>query len=258
MSQGGLDEALQQAVRRRRLRVHYQPIISLGSGNIMGFEALARWHHEGRDIPPGEFIQRAEARDLIGAVDTLILQQACQQLRRWQAAELVSYDHFISVNVSGRVLRESGFPETIRAALQANRLAGSHLHLEIAAGFSDQADSEGVLAALHALGVICSLNDDGASVRPAGGDLPTLPVDILKLGRAAMSLDDERLRRLISRAHHRDMAVIAEGVEDESLLRRLLRLRCEYAQGFYFSPPVDALQAGRMLAGDPRWHRVVH
>jgi len=259
VSQRGLDEALQDAVRQQVLQVHYQPIISLRNGSITGFEALARWRHEGREIPPSRFIQLAEQCGLIISVDDLILRSACRQLRRWQLAGLVSPDHFVSVNLSGRELQEADFPRRIQDILSDNGLAGRNLHLEIASGASlgEAGIPDAALAQLHALGVVCSVDDFGQEATTAHG-LTRLPVDILKIGRAATALDEETLRQLIALAHQQGIPVIAEGVEDESFLRRLLQLHCEYAQGYYFSPPVDALQAGRMLAGDPRWQRVLH
>ncbi len=259
MIQRGLGEALQDAVRQQALEVYYQPIISLGNGSITGFEALARWRHQGRDIPPSRFIRLAEQSGLIVGVDDLVLRSACRQLRRWQLVGLISCEHFISVNLSGRELREADFPRRLQGILSENGLTGHNLHLEIAGGATLGADStfDTSLAELHALGVICSVDDFGQEATTAHS-LGRLPVDILKISHAATTLDDEALRQLIIQAHQQGLPVIAEGVEDESFLRRLLQLHCEFAQGYYFSPPVDAQQAGRMLAGDPRWQRVLH
>ncbi|MFQ5487652.1 MAG: EAL domain-containing protein [Gammaproteobacteria bacterium] len=259
MIQRGLDEALQDAVRQQALEVHYQPIISLRNGSITGFEALARWRHQGRDIPPSRFIHLAEQSGLIVTVDNLILRSACRQLRRWQLAGLVSPDHFISVNLSGRELQKGDFPRRIQDILSDNGLAGHNLHLEIAsdAALGEKRVIATPLAELHALGVVCSVDDFGREAT-AAHSLARLPVDILKISHAATALNDEALCQLITQAHQQGMPVIAEGVENESFLRRLLQLQCEYAQGYYFSPPVDARQAGRMLAGDPRWQRVLH
>ncbi|MFQ5435701.1 MAG: EAL domain-containing protein, partial [Anaerolineae bacterium] len=211
----------------------------------------------GRDIPPSRFIRLAEQSRLIISVDDLILRNACRQLRHWQQAGLAPPDHFISVNLSGSELQEQGFARRIEEILSENALPGANLHLEIANGgaVGESSALDSSLTELHTLGVICSVANAG---RQAAQALARLPVDILKIDPSATSRADEALDQLIKTAHRQGIPVIAEGVENETLLRRLLQLHCEYAQGYYFSPPVDALRAGRMLAGDPRWQRVLH
>gem|GEM_PF-4725117 len=267
MTREKMDAALYHAIRDKSLQLHYQPIVSLHSGSITGFEVLARWHCQNEDIPPGRFIPIAEQSGLIFPVGEYILETACRQLRQWQAEGLASRQHFISVNLSDRQLSQDGFVHCISRILQHNTLAGDNLHLEITAStaFQNHTAIATNLRLLKQQGIVCAI-DNFRSDAVNAATLRRLSIDMLKIDRHLLTpgqteedtAGTRMLQTIIALAHHLGIAVIAEGVEDEHRLQQLLNTDCEYAQGYYFSPPVDATAAGRILAGDPQWERVLH
>jgi len=267
VSQEKMDAALYHAVQDNSLQVHYQPIVSLHSGTISGFEVLARWHCQGEDIPPGRFIPIAEQSGLIFPVGEYILETACRQLQQWRTEGLASQQHFISVNLSDRQLSQAGFVHCVSRILQHNALAGGNLHLEITASTALQ-DPRAIAANLRLLkqqGIVCTI-DNLRNDTVSAATLRRLSIDMLKIDRhllkpeqtTADATGPRMLQTIITLAHHLGIAVIAEGVEDENRLQQLLSTSCEYAQGYYFSPPVDATAAGKILAGAPQWERVLH
>ena len=265
MVQTGIDADLCQAIENQSLQAYYQPIISLQDGSINGFEVLARWERDGCHIPPHLFIQAAEKSGLIITVGEYILTRACLQLKHWMESGLVSERYFISVNLSGRQLAQPDFAERIEEILHTVGLAGCNLRFEISeVTRNDRHILSGNLHHLKALGILCSIDNfknDKASVDL----LQQLPFDILKIDRSFMSIAPlnrqeqiSALHTVISQSHHLGLRVVAEGVEDEKILHMLCEMGCEYAQGYYFSPPVNPRKAGQILIGDPRWQHVLH
>ncbi len=266
MTQSELDADLSHAAEKNTLQVHYQPIISLESGSITGFEALARWKRHGHYVPPRLFIHAAEKSNLIIAIGEHILRNACQQLKKWQESGLFSHKQFLSVNLSGKQLINPGFAGRIENIITAIGVNGQNLHFEITDNTT--LDNPEIISAnlfhLKSLGISCSV-DNFKNDKTSVEFLRQLPFDILKVDRSFMvtnhqNIQDQirKLRAIILQAHRLGLIVVAEGVEDEHLLQQLREMDCEYAQGFYFSPPVSAHKAGQILAGDPQWRRVLH
>ncbi len=252
------DEAeLGAAVERGQLRLHYQPIIAVGTGAIIGFEALVRWQHPTRGlVSPAQFIPLAEETGLIRPIGRWVFDQACKQLAAWHAAGTGELG--IAVNVSANQLAEPGLAKYVGRTLQHHRIDPRLVELELTEttmmrGTTAEAHE---LAALHALGVSVSLDDFGTGYSCLS-TLHQLPVTALKIDRSfvmPIGTADERpeiVRAIVMLAHNLGLRVIAEGVETPAQLQRLRDLGCEYAQGFYFSRPVDANAATVLLAASP-------
>jgi EAL domain-containing protein (putative c-di-GMP-specific phosphodiesterase class I) len=206
-------------------------------------EALARWNHsELGEVPPKRFIALAEEAGLIGALDTWVVEQAIGKLAQWR--DTGNRNICVSVNVSGRELRQTGFAEKVRAILLRFGVEASRLEVDIpeAATLDDSAQIARALNELKDVGVRIALDDFGSGVAPLAL-LERLPVDRVKLDRelvAAIGLPDgnERLvGALLSAAKSLGVIVIAEGVERAEQVEWLRSHGCEEAQGHYFGMP---------------------
>jgi diguanylate cyclase (GGDEF)-like protein/PAS domain S-box-containing protein len=256
-----LETDLRQAVERREFVLHYQPIVALESGAIIGFEALVRWRHPTRGLlVPGDFLQVAEDTGLIVPIGRWVLAEACRQTRRWQ-------DHFpetppwtVSVNISGRLFNQAGLLDDIHAVLGETGIDPRTLMLEITESvLMDGSDAVRlVLDQLRALHIRLSIDDFGTGYSSLSY-LHRFPIDILKIDRSfvgGMQATGENLeivRSIVSMAHSLAKDVIAEGVETAEQLAQLRALDCDYVQGHFFSRTVDPETAAGLLARGPRW-----
>jgi diguanylate cyclase (GGDEF)-like protein/PAS domain S-box-containing protein len=258
-----LETDLRHALERQDFHVFYQPIVSLETGRISGFEALARWEHPERGlVPPGEFIALAEETGLVIALDYTILDQACRQLRRWhQQFEGASTPTLaLSANLSSKHFSQGDVVADIERILRECDFPPHSLRLEVTESvILDNIESAAtVLSRLKALGVQLSLDDFGTGYSSLSY-LHRLPLDILKVDRsfvARMGGEDDNteiVRAIVTLARNMKMAVIAEGVETEEQVRLLQELSCNYGQGFYFSRPLPAEEAARMLEENRAW-----
>ena len=253
---------LQRAIGAGELTLHYQPVVSLGAGGrqpIDHLEALVRWEHGTRGrMSPAEFIPIAEETGAIVPLGSWVLATACRQLVRWRGAWP---DLSVSVNVSGRQLREGDFVSTVAAALEDSGLPASHLILEITetAILVDLESSSRKLSELRAMGVRISLDDFGAGYSSLTY-LSELPVDEVKIDRVFVANIENPERRAMVMTIVRlldtlGVTTIAEGVETESQLAYVTSLGIDAYQGFLFSTPVDASDVpaiiGRADAGEP-------
>lgn len=239
-----LQAHLQTALDRRELVLHYQPIVELDTGRSTGVEALLRWTHPSRGtIPPSDFIPIAEVTGAIVPIGRWVLETACRQVARWRT---VDPDLTMNVNVSAHQLRDPGFPEDVRRALEEAGLPGSALILEITESAlleDDEQTLEG-LRALKELGVAVALDDFGTGYS-ALGYLRRFPVDILKIDKSFVSGEgteedgDQLVRTIIELGRAYRLEVVAEGIEDEEQRRRLMALGCRVGQGFHFGRPTD-------------------
>lgn len=243
--------ALEAAIGNDELRLHYQPIVQLSDGHIVGAEALVRWEHPERGlVPPVEFIPLAEESGLIVALGAWVLDRACAQLMRW-SAESWSADFKLSVNVSPLQLHAPNFVQTVRDALVQYGVGPAALILEITEGVlvQDDPDVAARLQALVGLGTTIALDDFGTGYS-ALSYLHRLPLKTLKIDRAFVAdMDDLHGRTLveaiIAMARSLSLDVVAEGIESESQARQLEALGCEHGQGYLFAKPMaaDALAA---------------
>jgi len=257
----GLETDLRRALDRHEFRLHYQPIVSLRSGSIVGFEALMRWAHPDRGlVSPAEFIPVAEETGLIIAIGEWGLHEACRRMQTWQERFRVDPPLTISVNLSGKQFAQTDLSERVEALLCRVGLAPGSLKIEITESVLME-NPDGVaatLARLKALETRISVDDFGTGYSSLSY-LHRFPIDTLKIDRSFVTLmqpngdGSEIVGTIITLAHSLGMDVIAEGVETHEQFARLALLGCEYGQGYHFSKPVSDDEATALLDAAPRW-----
>jgi len=243
---------LQRSVVAEEFEVHYQPIVALQTGAIAGLEALVRWRHPERGlVPPDDFIPLAEETGLILPLGRFVLASACRDVRRWRS--LGYGDLGVSVNISAKQLASATLPAEVTEALRESGLDPSALILEITE--SMLLDSHAViarLAELKRLGVRIAIDDFGTGYSSLNY-LRRFPVDMLKIAKPFVDqigsdADQERLAEAILQLGATlGLDTVAEGIEDAAQRDRLRRLRCRYGQGFFFSPPLPAVDVDPFL-----------
>ena len=251
-----LENKLRGALERRELRLHYQPTVDLGKGNICGLEALMRWNDPDLGpVPPARFIPVMEETGLILEAGRWALGQAVADFRRWQANGL--RPPRVAVNVSQVQLRQKDFVAEVERALSGAAGAAGVLELEITESLIMQ-DVEGnihKLKAVRDMGVEVAIDDFGTGYSSLS-HIAKLPINTLKIDRAfIMNVtrnpgDVGIVTTIISLAHSLGLKVVAEGVETEEQAKLLRLLRCDEIQGYLFSPAVPAEQIERMLRED--------
>jgi EAL domain-containing protein (putative c-di-GMP-specific phosphodiesterase class I)/GGDEF domain-containing protein len=251
-----LESALGHAVERGELELHYQPQMAIGSGRVIGVEALVRWRREGQLVSPAEFIPVAEDTGLIVALGDWILREACRQAAAWQAAGFA--DLVVAINISARQFLDPGFPASVSRALAESGVRPSGIELEIteSAIMHDPEAVAAELARLRALGLKLAIDDFGTGYSSLSY-LRRFPLDKLKVDQSfvrPLNADSPREDRAIVEAVVRlgqtlGLTVIAEGVETEEQLALLRQLGCDEIQGYWFSRPQPAALAGAFIAG---------
>ena len=243
-----LESELRLALAQDQLRVHYQPIHRLEDGVMIGAEALVRWQHPERGlVPPGEFIPIAEDSGLIAGIDAWVLEQACAQMRRWQAAGLGL--EFIAVNVSSRLFSRGELDLRVARVLRETGLEPQYLELEVteSAVMDNPERALELLAQLRELGVRLAIDDFGTGYSSLAR-LKRLPVHKLKLDQSFVhGLPQDREDRAIARAvvtlgQSLGLRVLAEGVECAEQAEFLREIGCGFAQGYWFGRPQPAEQ----------------
>ncbi|MBA4742077.1 MAG: EAL domain-containing protein [Azoarcus sp.] len=238
-----LESALRMALETNRLELHYQPRIDLRTGRIIGAEALARWRHPEtlEYIPPDRFIRISEESGLIHPLGQWVLNEACEQNRRWQKAGLPRIP--VSVNVSPLQLQQRGLPDQISEVLARTGLEPEDLEIELTETTVMESPEEAAVALhlLKSLGVRLAIDDFGTGYSSLAY-LNRFPVDLLKIDRSFISsLESDPsaatiASSVIALAHRMGLRVVAEGVENLAQLQFLHRQSCDEIQGFYFSP----------------------
>ncbi|HYO63890.1 MAG TPA: EAL domain-containing protein [Pyrinomonadaceae bacterium] len=250
-----LETDLRRAVDRAEFALHYQPIISLDSGRVRGFEALVRWVHPERGfISPDDFIPVAEETGLIIPIGQWVLEEACRQARAWQESHPSDLPLTISVNLSGKQFSQPDLIERVRGVLRETNLDARHLKLEITESMVMENIETAVemLTQLRALGVEISIDDFGTGYSSLSY-LHRFPINTLKIDRSFVSHMTENtenaeiVRTIITLARSLEMDVVAEGVETAEQLQQLKDLDCDYAQGFLFSKPLPREAASSFL-----------
>jgi PAS domain S-box-containing protein len=252
-----LETDLRKALDQGEFRVFYQPIVSLQTGKITGFEALTRWEHEERIVPPIEFITVAEEIGLIIPMNRQLRLEACQQLQSWQAKFPASPPLTMSVNITPKEFAQPDLASEIGKMLAQIGFDPACLQLEIieTIAMGDAEKSGQVLAQLKALGVRLSIDDFGTGYSSLSR-LRRIPVDTLKIDRAfIMHMDTdpeshEIVRVIVTLAHNLGLKVVAEGTETEEHIKLLKQLNCEMAQGYSYSKPADAEAMLNLLASN--------
>jgi len=256
------DEAsLRRAVSEGQFEMHYQPIIRLDSGVIIGFESLIRWRRDdGAIVSPAEFLPLAEDTGLIVEIDEWALATAGRQLTLWQNAFPSGTRLSMGINVSRQFLARDSLGRRLEAAAQKAqcRLADLWIEVSISHLLEDTSAAERLLASLKDCSAILHMDEFGAG-RSSLSRFLTYSIGMLKIDGAFVSNMDVRgenfeiVRSIIKMAQNLGMEVIAEGVETATQHGQLKSLRCEFGQGYHFSRPIGARDAEELLRQDKRW-----
>ena len=271
-----LETDLRQAIPRNELRLYYQPIVSLATGRITGFEALVRWQHPTRGlVSPIEFIPVAEETGLILPIGEWVLREACLTAKDWQRAFPNQTPLTISVNLSGRQFVQPNLSEKIDQILCETGIERQSLKLEITESAImenpesavREAPGEGsisILEHLRSLGVQLGIDDFGTGYSSLSR-LYRFPINTLKIDKSFIKRMDSGsedkhgpspgkiVRAIVTLAHNLGLDVTAEGIETPEQLARLRELGCESGQGYLFSKPVEAVKAEALIAAQPQW-----
>jgi diguanylate cyclase (GGDEF)-like protein len=250
-----LEGNLRRAVQLDQFEVHYQPIVWLATGKVLGVEALVRWRREdGVLVSPAEFIPVAEEMGLIVAIGRMVMYTSMRQVREWQDTQPDEWSLNLSINLSARQLYEPDVVGEVVEALTATGFDPTHLTLEITetALMHDTSTVSTRLEELRTAGARIALDDFGTGYSSLSY-LRNFPIDVLKVDKSfiddiASSSERANLARGIielGRTMHLD--IIAEGIEDPLQVVELLRLHCSMGQGFHFARPLPADELGRYL-----------
>jgi len=238
---------LRRAVDHNEFRVFYQPIVTLATGNAVGYEAVVRWQHPERGLlAPAEFIEVAEETGVIVSLDQFVMREACRQMRVWQEMDPALINTNLSVNLSTKQFMQPGLLEYVRNVLKDTGFKADCLRLEITESvFIENTDTAVVvLEQLRALGVRVDIDDFGTGYSSLRY-LRRFPVDTLKIDQSFVrnletaSEDQGVMQAIVNLAHTLGLTVVAEGVETEEQRALLGGLTCDFAQGYLFARPMD-------------------
>lgn len=239
-----VEQELRRALSQSEFVLHYQPVIDLDVGRIVGGEALIRWQHPERGLlPPGAFIEIAEASGLIAPIGSWVIDNACAQLGAWKGTPLG--DLFIAVNISARQFHDPALLGLVADALSRNGFDPFRLEIEMTetAAMGDRRHARRVVDALHELGVSVAIDDFGTGYSSMGS-LLDMPFDTIKIDRSFVSGITESTNAraicaaVIALGQGLGATVQAEGTETEAQVRALHGLGCRHFQGFYFDRPL--------------------
>jgi len=246
---------LRHALQNRELYLEYQPILSLDRGQLAGFEALLRWQHPRRGlITPLEFIPIAEEISQIVLIGQWVLEEACRQIKVWQAHFPSDPPLYISVNMSGKQFIHHDLSSQIEKILQSTGLDPACLHLEVIETIflSDSAAIQTTLERLNNLGVKLEIDDFGTGYA-SFGYFQRIPISRIKIDRSFISRmdtqsgDNDLISSIIRLTQDLGVSAVAEGIETESQKERLYALGCAYGQGYFFSRPMSQLDVETWL-----------
>ncbi len=237
-----LEQDLKSALANEEFRLFYQPQIDLQSGKRVGLEALIRWSHPQRGlVPPDEFIPLLERSGMIASVDAWVVRRVCRQLRSWRDKGFMVR---VSVNLSAGDMVNDSIIGVISSALEENRLPAEALGVEITeTGLMENVDrASGILRTLSGLGIQVVLDDFGKGYSSLSY-LQRLDIHVIKIDKefvAGMLENADSLtlvKTIIAMAHNMGKEVLAEGVEQREQWQKLLKLGCDYGQGFLWGRP---------------------
>jgi diguanylate cyclase (GGDEF)-like protein/PAS domain S-box-containing protein len=251
-----LENDLRRAINWQEFVLHYQPIIHLETGNIVGFEALIRWQHPTQGLKfPKELITLAEEIGLITSLDYWAMRTACNQLAAWQTAYPELSAMRVSVNLSAQDLRRSDLLQEIDQVLSQTQFNGHCLTLEITESMliEDIESTIILLGQLQERGIHISIDDFGTGYSSLNY-LHSLPVDNLKIDRSFVNQiqpgtkNHQIVEIIVALSNHLGLDVIAEGIETQQQLELLQHLGCKFGQGYLFSKPISSEAAAVLLA----------
>jgi diguanylate cyclase (GGDEF)-like protein/PAS domain S-box-containing protein len=249
-----LEADLRLALERGELELHYQPTIDLSDSRVVGFEALVRWQHPTRGlISPLDFIPIAEGTGLIVPLGRWVIDEACRQAMAWSAAG-ATRPVKMAVNVSVRQFDRCDLPAIVGEVLAETGMPAGQLCLEMTESvlMTDTEENLAALVRLKALGVTLAIDDFGTGYSSLAY-LRRFPVDTLKIDRSFVERLGEQAdntalaNTIVQLGQSLGMSTVAEGIEEYGQLAAVRGMGCTYAQGYYFSRPVPAAEAGRLL-----------
>mgnify|MGYP001418026132 CR=1 FL=1 len=249
-----MERRIRHALSAGDIVAHYQPIVQLPSGNVIGFEALARWNDGGKMVEPAEFIAVAEECGLIVPLGALMLDEACRSLSQWRRTIPGGEQLYMSVNLSPRQVRESDIVDTVADALLHHDLPGDALWLEITESLvmENPEHAADILDLLRAAGAGLSLDDFGAGYSSLSY-LQRFSFDTIKIDRSIVHTSANNapgsaiVRSIVALSHELGRKVVAEGVENGEDVGFLRSISCEYAQGFYYGEPMPPREVMQLL-----------
>ncbi|MFL5395188.1 MAG: EAL domain-containing protein [Myxococcales bacterium] len=253
---------LRRALGRNELRVVFQPIVSLTTGLPTGCEALVEWQHPGRGrIPPSDFIPMAEETGLILPIGNWVLRESCKQVKAWAGRCEGGPTPTVSVNLSARQLLHAELVDQVRAAISDAGIVPGQLRLEVTESviMENAGPASLLLTQLKALGVHLLIDDFGTGYSSLSY-LHNFRFDTLKIDRSFVSRIDtaqknvEIVRTILSLSRALGMTAVAEGVETEGQVAQLQMLKCDSAQGFYFSRGLEGQAFAAMLSECKKWN----
>jgi diguanylate cyclase (GGDEF)-like protein len=254
-----LESRLKVAVEREELVHHYQPVVSLETGQILGFEALIRWEDPDRGMVfPDEFIPLAEETGLIIPIGWWGLEEGCRQLKDWQDRFPRDVPLTMAINISARQFEQPDLVDQIANQLSHFELPPASVHIEITESslMSNVEGSASVLQQLWDRSLRLHIDDFGTGYSSLSY-LCRLPIHTLKIDRSFVDRmgdgdsDLEIVKTIIRLAKNLGLSIIAEGVETKDQMNLLIELGCEEAQGYLFAKPVESTVAAELLAGGP-------
>lgn len=246
------------ALKNGQFELYYQPKVSFKTGEIIGVEALIRWHHPVKGfVPPCDFIPLAEQFGIITKIDEWGLMTACRQGKKWRDMGLPAIT--ISVNMSQAQFMRTDVYTTVVNALKETGFDAHYLEIEVTEtmAMTDIEHTVNVLNKIHSLGVSISMDDFGTGYSSLAS-LKTIPFDVLKIDRSLVCdvNDNDTSRRItsaiVAMGKALKMVVLAEGVETDEQSKLLTDLGCDLAQGYYYSKPQPAEKIEEMLLSMPK------
>ncbi len=250
-----IESELREAIQKKELRLHYQPIISTGTGKLSGFEALVRWEHPEKGlIFPDKFIDVAEKTSLINPLGRWVLIEACRQMEKWHTSFPECQNLTINVNFSVKQFMQKDLVNFIVKTLHQSGLDPKDLKVEITESILMKA-SQDVLEKfkrIRDIGINLVIDDFGTGYSSLSY-LQQFPIDCLKIDRSfvkVMNLEQESMeivKTIVGLAKNLGLSVVAEGVEDENQFKKLKEINCDMVQGFLFSKPVDSNSATELI-----------
>lgn len=256
-----LEKDLRVAVEHDNFTLHYQPIISLETGYISGFEALVRLYHpDGTIIPPDNFIPLAEETGLIVPIGSWVIREACAQIKELQEQFPSTPELSMSINLSTVQFKEKDLTNNIEKVISEHGLDPSTIRFEI----TESSIMENLRAANMLLLELKSNNhqiymDDFGTGYSSLSYLKYFPVDVLKIDKSFvkwMGMDEQSdaiVRTIVSLAKNLKLSTIAEGMETDGHLQHMRDLNCEYGQGYFFSKPLVVEEISKLLSTNPCW-----
>ncbi len=248
-----LDAQLRQALQSNEFKIHYQPQFDLNSFQLMGMEALIRWQHPKKGlIAPDEFIPLAEETGLIVPIGEWLIKTICQQLKIWKQQGLSVPQ--LAINISARQFLQKNLVKLMTQEMNKHGIAPHSIQIEITESMmiQDIEQVNSIMNEFKSAGISIAIDDFGTGYSSLEY-LKRLPIDKLKIDKSFIgnilnnSDDASIVQAVIAMGHNMNMQIIAEGVETREQAEFLSNRNCDYAQGFYFSKPVSALEMEKEL-----------